>query len=39
MVTKILKMDENNQYGDALTKPLLIDVTKKQTKNSITLRI
>lgn len=32
-------MDENNQYGDAITKLLLIGVIKKQTKNSITLRI
>ena len=32
IVTTILKMDENNHYGNAMIKPLLIDV-KKKTKN------
>ena len=29
---KILKMDENNQYGNAMTKPLPYDCIKKATK-------
>ena len=28
--TKILKMDENNQYGQAMTKPLPYSCIKKQ---------
>ena len=28
--TKILKMDKNNQYGQAMTKPLLYGCIKKQ---------
>ena len=32
--TKILKMDENNQYGNAMTKPLPYGCIKKQKKNS-----
>ena len=30
MSTKILKMDENNQYGQAITKPLPYGCIKKQ---------
>lgn len=30
IVTTILKMDENSHYGNAMIKPLLIDVIKKQ---------
>ena len=30
--TKILKMDENNQYGQAMTKPLLYGCIKRQEK-------
>ena len=30
IVTTILKMDENNHYGNAMIKPLLVDVKKKQ---------
>ena len=30
--SKILKMDENNQYGQAMTKPLLYGCIKKQKK-------
>ena len=33
-VTKILKMDENNQYRDAMTKPLLTGSIEKVKKNS-----
>ena len=33
IVSKILKMDKNNQYGNAMTKPLPTDVIKKQQKN------
>ena len=29
IVTKILKMDENNQYGNAMTKPLPTESIKK----------
>ena len=32
MVTKILKMDENNQYGNTMTKPLTIGGIKKSKK-------
>ena len=32
MVTKILKMDESNQYGNAMTKPLPIGGIKKSKK-------
>ena len=32
IVTTILKMDENNHYGNAMIKPLLIDVKKKKKK-------
>ena len=32
IVTTILKMDENNHYGNAMIKPLLIDVKKKNKK-------
>ena len=28
MITKILKLDENNQYGNAMTKPLLTGCIK-----------
>ena len=30
VVAKILKMDESNQYGNAMTKPLLIGCIKKK---------
>ena len=32
VTTKILKMDENNQYGNAMTKPLPYVCIKKMTK-------
>ena len=32
VVTKILKMDENNQYGNTMTKPLLIASINKSKK-------
>ena len=32
VVTKIIKMDENNQYGNAMTKPLPTGSTKRATK-------
>ena len=32
IVTKILKMDENNQYGYAMTKPLSYRCVEKQVK-------
>ena len=32
VVTKILKTDENNQYGNAMTKPLPIGSIKKSNK-------
>ena len=31
-VTKILKMDENNQYGNAMTKPLLTSSIKRRKR-------
>ena len=33
VVTKILKMDENNQYGNAMTKPLPRGSSKKRKKD------
>ena len=40
IVTKIIKMDENNQYGNAMTKPLPTSSIKKKKKmkNTPTLR-
>ena len=32
IITKILKMDENNQYGNAMTKPLPTDSIQKKKK-------
>ena len=32
VVTKIIKMDENNQYGNDMTKPLPAGSTKRATK-------
>ena len=32
VVTKIIKMDENNQYGNAMTKRLPTGSTKRATK-------
>ena len=32
VVTKILEIDENNQYGNAMTKPLPTDNIKKEKK-------
>ena len=37
MVTKILKMDENNQYGNAMTKPFPTG-SLKRTKELPTMR-
>ena len=39
VVTKILKMDEDKQYGDAMTKPLPIGGIKKSKKNPFNERI
>ena len=34
VITKILEMDENNQYNQAMTKPLPYGCIKKQKKNT-----
>ena len=41
IITKILKMDENNQYGNAMTKPLPTGSIqkKKKKKKSYNARI
>ena len=35
IVTTILKMDENNHYGNAMIKPLLVDVKKKKNLSQL----
>ena len=35
IVTTILKMDENNHYGNAMIKPSLIDVKKKKNLSQL----
>ena len=39
IITKILKMDENNQYGNAMTKPLPTgSIQKKKKKKNLSMR-